>query len=171
MASGRRDKPPLAECPWPWTDYGKRDSRDRRRSEAIQIRTTVRGLARPRASTTVERRQGEIGGHQQARRTAISGGCWCTVLVRSLDGGSGRPHTKRHGSSGYWRAGPPMLGPFTQRYVMRHRSPQNLESALGAQSCQLRRPSADLWRPSEGPDEHHWSKGTSGRNSTPQIRR
>jgi Restriction endonuclease len=62
-------------------------------------------------------------------------------------------------------------GPFTQRYVMRHRSPQNLGSALGAQSCQLRRPSANLWRPSEGPDEHHWSKGTSGRNSTPQIRR
>jgi hypothetical protein len=44
---------------------------------------------------------------------------------------------------------------------MRHRSPQNLGSALGAQSCQLRRPSANLWRPFEGPDEHHWSKGTS----------
>src|ERR1019366_671741 len=51
------------------------------------------------------------------------------------------------------------LGPFTQRYVMGHRSPQNLGSALGAQSCQLRRPSANLWRPSEGPDEHPWSKG------------
>jgi hypothetical protein len=51
-----------------WTDYGKRHSRDRRRSEAIQIRSTVRGLARPRASTTVERRQGAIGWHRQARR-------------------------------------------------------------------------------------------------------
>jgi hypothetical protein len=57
MASGRRDKPSLAECPWPWADYSKRDSRDRWRSEAIQIRSTVRGMARPRASTTVERRQ------------------------------------------------------------------------------------------------------------------
>jgi hypothetical protein len=37
-------------------------------SEAIQIRSTVRGLARPRAATTVEWRQGKIGGHQQARR-------------------------------------------------------------------------------------------------------
>jgi phage recombination protein Bet len=74
--------------------------------------------------------------------------------------------------SGRWADMPfLMLGPFTQRYVMRHRSPQNLGSALGAQSCQLRRPSANLWRPSEGPDEHRWSKGTSGRNSIPQIRR
>jgi hypothetical protein len=47
------------------------------------------------------------------------------------------------------------LGPFTQRYVMRHRSPQNLGSPPGARSCQLRRPSANLWWPSEGPDEHH----------------
>lgn len=81
MASGRRDKPSLAECPWPWADYGKRDSRDRRRSEAIQIRSTVRGLARPRASTTVKRQQGEIGGHQQARRRlypAVAGArCSC----------------------------------------------------------------------------------------------
>jgi DNA end-binding protein Ku len=62
------------------------------------------------------------------------------------------------------------LGPFTQRYVMRHRSPQNLGSPPGARSCQLRRPSANLRWPSEGPDEHHWSKATSGRNSTSQIR-
>jgi MerR family mercuric resistance operon transcriptional regulator len=61
-------------------------------------------------------------------------------------------------------------GPFTQRYVMRHRSPQNLGSPPGARSCQLRRPPANLWWPSEGPDEHHWSKATSGRNSISQIR-
>ena len=30
-----------------------------------------------------------------------------------------------------------MMGPFMQRYVMRHRPAQNFGSALGAQSCQL----------------------------------
>jgi hypothetical protein len=58
----------LAEHPWPWTDHGERHRRDRRRSEAVQIRSTVRGLARPRAAATVERRQRTFGGHQQARR-------------------------------------------------------------------------------------------------------
>ncbi len=41
--------------------------------------------------------------------TATSGDCWCTALVRLLDGGSGRLCTERHGSSGCWHAGPPML--------------------------------------------------------------
>jgi transposase len=50
-----------------------------------------------------------LGGIGASEETGISGGCWYTVLVRSLDGGSGRLRTKRHGSSGYWRVGPPML--------------------------------------------------------------
>jgi Transposase IS116/IS110/IS902 family len=58
-----------------------------------------------------------------SEETAISGGCWCTVLVRSLDGGSGRLRTKRHGSSGYWHAGPPML----QRWPM----PTSLRASPG----------------------------------------
>jgi transposase len=48
-------------------------------------------------------------GASASEETAISGGCWCTVPVRSLAGGSGRLRTKRHGSSSYWHAGPPML--------------------------------------------------------------
>jgi hypothetical protein len=47
-----------------------------------------------------------------SEETAISGGCWCTVLVRSLDGGSGRlglvtsaARACRHGRMVYlWRA-------------------------------------------------------------------
>jgi transposase len=49
-----------------------------------------------------------VWGASASEEMAISGGCWCTVLVRSLDGGSGLLRTKRHGSSGCWRAGPPM---------------------------------------------------------------
>ena len=48
--------------------------------EAIQIRSTVRGLARPRAAaTTVERRQGSDWEASASEETAISGGCWCTA--------------------------------------------------------------------------------------------
>jgi Transposase IS116/IS110/IS902 family len=64
------------------------------------------GLVPQQRSSGGKERLGGIGASEE---TAISGGCWYTVLVRSLDGGSGRLRTKRHGSNGYWRVGPPML--------------------------------------------------------------
>jgi len=56
--------------------------RDRRRSEAsFKSGRQFRGLARPRAAATVERRQRTLGGHQQARRRvypAVAGArCSC----------------------------------------------------------------------------------------------
>ena len=51
----------------------------------------------------------------------------CTVLVRSLDGGSGLLRTKRHGSSGYWRACLPM----SQRWP----TPTSLRASPGRSWC------------------------------------
>jgi transposase len=55
---------------------------------AIQIRSTVRGVARPRASTTVERWQGTIGWHQQARRrrypAVVGARCSCDRWVAAV---------------------------------------------------------------------------------------
>ena len=75
---------------------------------AIQIRSTVRGLARPRAATTVERRQGTIGGISKRgdgyiRRLLVHG-------ARAIVGW--RKWSATHKTpwiSGCRRAGPPML--------------------------------------------------------------
>jgi hypothetical protein len=96
-ASVRRDKPSLAECPWPWTDYGKRDSRERRRCHrnSNPVDSSRRGSASCLNNGRAVARNDWVA--SASEETAISGGCWCTVLVRSL-GGSGRLRTKRHGS-------------------------------------------------------------------------
>ena len=66
---------------------------------------------------------------------------WCQAMrTNGRQNSDAFPATRR-------RVSGTSQGPFTQRYVMRHRSPQNLGSALGVRPCQLRRPSANLWRP------------------------
>ena len=58
----------LATIPGIGPDHGERNRRRRARRHAFQIRSPVRGLARPDATNTQQRRQGAISRHHQAGR-------------------------------------------------------------------------------------------------------